>query len=171
MLKFSKIISSKSKSIVKEDSEYIRIFHLLKWMFLNQLIIWRTCVEMAKVLRFINAESSLEASVKFLNIRACFHECPLGHYFFFPHPNSWGLYAKNSETHWLFLGPPLPPPHLPLFLDLETPTRLTKARHLTSKTGFTSAKIFWLGLSFADCLHLKLVGEDSFKVGWEIVNW
>jgi hypothetical protein len=30
MLKFSKIISSKSKSIVKEDSEYIRIFHLLK---------------------------------------------------------------------------------------------------------------------------------------------
>jgi len=30
MLKFSKIISSKSKNIVKENSEYLRIFHFLK---------------------------------------------------------------------------------------------------------------------------------------------
>jgi hypothetical protein len=30
LLKFSKIISSKSKNIVKENSEYLRIFHLLK---------------------------------------------------------------------------------------------------------------------------------------------
>jgi hypothetical protein len=30
MLKISKMISSKSKNIVKENSEYLRIFHLLK---------------------------------------------------------------------------------------------------------------------------------------------
>jgi hypothetical protein len=30
MLKISKIISSKSKNIVKENSEYLRIFHMLK---------------------------------------------------------------------------------------------------------------------------------------------
>jgi len=30
MLKFSKIISSKLKKIVKENSEYLGIFHLLK---------------------------------------------------------------------------------------------------------------------------------------------
>jgi hypothetical protein len=30
MLKFSKKISSKSKNIVKENSEYLRIFHLSK---------------------------------------------------------------------------------------------------------------------------------------------
>jgi hypothetical protein len=30
MLKFSKIISSKSKNIVKDNGEYLGIFHLLK---------------------------------------------------------------------------------------------------------------------------------------------
>jgi hypothetical protein len=30
MLKFSKYIFSKSKNIVKENSEYLRIFHMLK---------------------------------------------------------------------------------------------------------------------------------------------
>jgi hypothetical protein len=35
MLKISKIISSKSKKIVKENSEYLGIFHLLKWFFQN----------------------------------------------------------------------------------------------------------------------------------------
>jgi hypothetical protein len=30
LLKFSKIISSKSKNIVKDISEYLKIFHLLK---------------------------------------------------------------------------------------------------------------------------------------------
>jgi hypothetical protein len=36
MLKFSKIIASKSKIyIVKENSEYSRTFHLLKWMSQN----------------------------------------------------------------------------------------------------------------------------------------
>jgi hypothetical protein len=30
MLKFSKIISSKSKNIVKDNSEYLGIFHFLK---------------------------------------------------------------------------------------------------------------------------------------------
>jgi len=30
MLKFSKMICSKSKKIVKENNEYLRIFHLLK---------------------------------------------------------------------------------------------------------------------------------------------
>jgi hypothetical protein len=30
MLKFSKIISSKSKNIVKENSKYLGIYHLLK---------------------------------------------------------------------------------------------------------------------------------------------
>jgi hypothetical protein len=32
-LKFSKIIFSKSKNIVKDNSEYLRIFHSLKWFF------------------------------------------------------------------------------------------------------------------------------------------
>jgi hypothetical protein len=35
MLKFSKIIRSKSKDIVKENNEYLGIFHLLKWIFQN----------------------------------------------------------------------------------------------------------------------------------------
>jgi hypothetical protein len=35
MFKFLKIISSKSKNIVKDDSEYLGIFHLLKWKFQN----------------------------------------------------------------------------------------------------------------------------------------
>jgi hypothetical protein len=34
-LKFSKIISSKSKNIVKDNSEYLGIFHSLKWIFQN----------------------------------------------------------------------------------------------------------------------------------------
>jgi hypothetical protein len=52
MLKFSNIIFSKSKNIVKDNSEYLGIFHLLKWIFQNELIIWWTCVEMAKLLRY-----------------------------------------------------------------------------------------------------------------------
>jgi hypothetical protein len=35
MLKFSNFISSNSNNIVKENSEYLKIFHLLKWMFQN----------------------------------------------------------------------------------------------------------------------------------------
>ncbi len=35
MLKFSKTISFESKNIVKENSEYLGIFHFLKWMFQN----------------------------------------------------------------------------------------------------------------------------------------
>jgi hypothetical protein len=35
MLKFSKIISSKSKNIVKKNSEYLEIFHFLKRMLQN----------------------------------------------------------------------------------------------------------------------------------------
>jgi hypothetical protein len=50
MLKFVEIISSKSKNIVEESSEYLGIFYLLKWKFQNELIVWQTCVEMAKVL-------------------------------------------------------------------------------------------------------------------------
>jgi hypothetical protein len=34
-LKFSEIISSKSKNIVKDNNEYLQIFHLLKWIFQN----------------------------------------------------------------------------------------------------------------------------------------
>jgi hypothetical protein len=45
MLKISKIISSKSK-----NSEYLKLFHFLKWMFQNLLIKQQTCVEMANVL-------------------------------------------------------------------------------------------------------------------------
>jgi hypothetical protein len=37
MLKCWNFISSKSKNIVKENSGYLRIFHLLKWMFQNLL--------------------------------------------------------------------------------------------------------------------------------------
>jgi hypothetical protein len=36
MLKFSKIISSKSKNIVKENQEYSGIFHLLKCILQNK---------------------------------------------------------------------------------------------------------------------------------------
>jgi hypothetical protein len=54
MLKFSKITSSKSKNIVKDNSEYLKIFHLLDWIFQIYLFIWRTCVEMAKVLRYFH---------------------------------------------------------------------------------------------------------------------
>jgi hypothetical protein len=32
-LKFSKTIFSKSKNIVKDNSEFLRMFHLLKWIF------------------------------------------------------------------------------------------------------------------------------------------
>jgi hypothetical protein len=56
MLKFSKKNSSKSKKIVKENSGYLGISHLLKWMFQNYLIIQQTCVEMAKVLRHWNLQ-------------------------------------------------------------------------------------------------------------------
>jgi hypothetical protein len=35
MLNFLKIISSKWKNIVKENSEYLEVFYLLKWMFQN----------------------------------------------------------------------------------------------------------------------------------------
>ncbi len=48
MLKFSKIIFSNSKNNVKEKSEYLRIFHLLKWKFQNELIIRWTCVEIGQ---------------------------------------------------------------------------------------------------------------------------
>jgi hypothetical protein len=41
MLKFSKIISSKSKNIVKDNSENLRIFHLLKLIF-SKLISYST---------------------------------------------------------------------------------------------------------------------------------
>jgi len=41
MLKFSKIISSKSKNIVKDNSEYLGIFHLLKGFF-SKLINYST---------------------------------------------------------------------------------------------------------------------------------
>jgi hypothetical protein len=34
-LKFSFFISSKSKNIVKGNSEYLGMFHLLKWKFQN----------------------------------------------------------------------------------------------------------------------------------------
>jgi len=49
MLNFQIFICSKSKDIVKENNEYLRIFHLLNWIFQNYLIIWQTRVEMAKV--------------------------------------------------------------------------------------------------------------------------
>jgi hypothetical protein len=53
MLKFTKNISSKPKKIiVKDNNEYLGIFNLLKWIFQNELIIWQTCVEMAKVLQY-----------------------------------------------------------------------------------------------------------------------
>jgi hypothetical protein len=35
IISFSKIISSKSKNIVKENSEYLGIFHFWKWKFQN----------------------------------------------------------------------------------------------------------------------------------------
>jgi hypothetical protein len=51
MLKFSKTISSKSKKycearIIVNMKEYI--YHLLKWIFQNELIIQQAYVEMAK---------------------------------------------------------------------------------------------------------------------------
>ncbi len=52
MLKMLKIISSKSKNIMKESCEHLGIFHLLKLNF-SKLINYSTdmCVGMAKVLR------------------------------------------------------------------------------------------------------------------------
>jgi len=35
LFKFSKIISSKSKNIVKDNNEYLKIFQFLKWKFQN----------------------------------------------------------------------------------------------------------------------------------------
>ncbi len=52
MLKFWKIIYSKWKEIVKDNSESLGISPLLKWIFENELIIWQTCVEMAKVVGY-----------------------------------------------------------------------------------------------------------------------
>jgi hypothetical protein len=49
MLRFSKNISSKSKNVVKDNSEYLGKFYLLKWIFQNKLINQQTCVGMAKV--------------------------------------------------------------------------------------------------------------------------
>jgi hypothetical protein len=55
LLKVSKNISSNSKIyIVKDNSEYLKLFHFLKLFFNNYLIIRWTCVEMAKVLRYSN---------------------------------------------------------------------------------------------------------------------
>jgi hypothetical protein len=51
MLKFQFFFHPNQNIIVKKNSEYLRIFHLLKWKFQNYLIIQRTRVEMAKVLR------------------------------------------------------------------------------------------------------------------------
>jgi hypothetical protein len=34
-MNISQIISLKSKNIVKDNSEYLGIFHLLKWIFQN----------------------------------------------------------------------------------------------------------------------------------------
>jgi hypothetical protein len=50
MLKFSKIISSESQSIAKDNSAYLRILHMLKWK-INYLFD-QTCVEMAKLLQY-----------------------------------------------------------------------------------------------------------------------
>jgi hypothetical protein len=61
MLKFPKIIiSSKSINTRKENYEYLGTFHLLKWIFQNELIIQQTCVEMAKVLTTLYVEVGLK---------------------------------------------------------------------------------------------------------------
>ncbi len=48
---FENYFSQIKKNIVKDNSEYFGIFHLLKWKFQNSIVIWHACVEMAKVLR------------------------------------------------------------------------------------------------------------------------
>jgi hypothetical protein len=58
-LKFSKIISYESNNIVKDNSEYLGLIHLLKWFFQNKLITQWTCVEMAKVLRLLGKVFSM----------------------------------------------------------------------------------------------------------------
>jgi hypothetical protein len=50
MLRFLKIISSKSKNIVKENQEYSICWNEF---FKINLIIRRACVEMAKVVRYV----------------------------------------------------------------------------------------------------------------------
>jgi len=101
-------------------------------------------------------------------IRAHFHECPVAHNLYFPRPKSWGCYAKSSETHSLFERVSIVSwgAH-PLAPNLKTPTRLTNASHLTSKTRCTSAKIFSLGPCHINSVHLKLPDVGFFKVGWE----
>lgn len=57
-----------------------------------------------------------------------YHECLLTHYLCFPHPNSWGFYAKNPKTHslfkWVFTNSGVAPP---------TPTPRSADTHQTHK--------------------------------------
>jgi hypothetical protein len=73
---FLKLFSSKSKNILKDNSEYIRIFHLLKWFFkIIYLFIWQTCVEMAKVLQYIFTGPTHTTTITTLEplcIKCCF---------------------------------------------------------------------------------------------------
>jgi len=45
---------------VKDNNEYLGIFHLLKWIFQNEFFIRWTCVEMAKVLTTVSLGALLE---------------------------------------------------------------------------------------------------------------
>jgi hypothetical protein len=43
---------------MKDNDEYLGIFHLLKWIFQNQLIIQQTHLEMVKVQQHSNEQTS-----------------------------------------------------------------------------------------------------------------
>jgi hypothetical protein len=101
-------------------------------------------------------------------LKACFNECPLGHYLYFPHRISSGFMQKVLKmTHYFWV----PTPPSPFHIRRHPPTTLTNSSHPSSNTGFTIVMIFWLGLSWIDRLHLKLLGVGCFKVGWEIMSW
>ncbi len=90
-----------------------------------------------------------------------FHEFPLAHYLYFPHPNSWGFHAKSFKTHSIFKKVPivlgsLNPP------NLETSTRLTNANHLTSKTNCKP-----LGCHL-HCRWFVMEGLDPSVENWRI---
>jgi hypothetical protein len=103
-------------------------------------------------LLLIAAQVQKSYHLTFIMFRPWLHECPMDHYLYFPHPNSWGSYAKRSEnvlTIWVgptshYFWASAPPPQAP---------RLTNVSHLTSRTDCISAKVFWLGPSHTTSLH------------------
>jgi hypothetical protein len=106
MLKFSKTISSKSKNIVKENSRYFKNFHLLKWMFQNELIIWQTCVEMAKALWYLLLSNRQRCGVPWERLNEHLQRCWVCDPAKIFLTSKFSLYSFSATPHIKFkLGP------------------------------------------------------------------